>query len=185
MESFLWDDNVFKLKKKTKKKTRGLLFLWCDRVPFVQPLSGLAKIKLLGKCRCVRFDSSLRLGCIVWCTLSLQKLPLCPLDPARTSSFSRVTPLVYSLVQWNWFSMVTGCTWVTCIQWRQRANFTGRLRLKMQKIHRVNLIRLTSEITRNNLTALNLSPSKPVRSLQKKNVGTPLRTTFARGSASR
>ena len=23
--------------------------------------------------------------------------------------------LLYSLVQWNWFSVVTGCTWVTCI----------------------------------------------------------------------
>ena len=32
---------------------------------------------------------------------------------------------VYSLVQWNWFSDVTGCTWVTCIQWRQRTNFTA------------------------------------------------------------
>ena len=32
---------------------------------------------------------------------------------------------MYSLVQWNWFSDVTGCTWVTCIQWRQRTNFTA------------------------------------------------------------
>ena len=31
----------------------------------------------------------------------------------------------YSLVQWNWFSDITGCTWVTCIQWRQRTNFTA------------------------------------------------------------
>ena len=30
---------------------------------------------------------------------------------------------MYSLVQWNWFSDVTGCTWVTCIQWCQRTNF--------------------------------------------------------------
>ena len=28
----------------------------------------------------------------------------------------------YSLVQWNWFSAVTGCTWLTCIQ---RINFTA------------------------------------------------------------
>ena len=31
----------------------------------------------------------------------------------------------YSLVQWNWFSDVTWCTWATCIQWRQRTNFTA------------------------------------------------------------
>ena len=31
----------------------------------------------------------------------------------------------YSLVQWNWFSAVTGCTWVTCIQWCQRTNSTS------------------------------------------------------------
>ena len=28
----------------------------------------------------------------------------------------------YSLVQWNWFSGVNGCTWVTCIQERQQTN---------------------------------------------------------------
>ena len=34
---------------------------------------------------------------------------------------------MYSLVQWNWLSAaaVTGCTWVTCIQWRQRTDFTA------------------------------------------------------------
>ena len=32
---------------------------------------------------------------------------------------------MYSLVQRNWLSDVTGCTWVTCIQWRQRTNFTA------------------------------------------------------------
>ena len=31
----------------------------------------------------------------------------------------------YSLVQWNWFSDVTWCTWVACIQWRLRTNFTA------------------------------------------------------------
>ena len=46
---------------------------------------------------------------------------------------------------------------------------TGRLRLKMQKIHRVNLVRLNLLQSRQNYrTALNLSPSKPARSLQKK-----------------
>ena len=29
------------------------------------------------------------------------------------------------MVQWNWSSAVTGCTWVTCIPWRQRTNFTA------------------------------------------------------------
>ena len=33
--------------------------------------------------------------------------------------------LAYSLVQWNWFSDVTGCTWISCIQWRQRTHFTA------------------------------------------------------------
>ena len=31
----------------------------------------------------------------------------------------------YSLVQWNWSPAVSGCTWVTCIRWRQRANSTA------------------------------------------------------------
>ena len=33
----------------------------------------------------------------------------------------------HCLVQWNWFSDVTGhgCTWVTCIQWYHRNNFTA------------------------------------------------------------
>ena len=32
--------------------------------------------------------------------------------------------LAYSLVQWNWFSDVTGCFWATLIQWGLRTNFT-------------------------------------------------------------
>ena len=32
---------------------------------------------------------------------------------------------MYSLVQWNWFIGVTGCTWVTSVRWRQRTNFTA------------------------------------------------------------
>ena len=38
--------------------------------------------------------------------------------------FLEQSPL-YSLVQWNWFSDVTWCTRDTCIQWRQRTNFTA------------------------------------------------------------
>ena len=41
---------------------------------------------------------------------------------------ARVTSLFKcSLVQWNWFSDVTGCTWLTCIclHWRQSTNFTA------------------------------------------------------------
>ena len=33
--------------------------------------------------------------------------------------------LAYILVQWTWFSGVTGCTWISCIRWRQRTNFTA------------------------------------------------------------
>ena len=32
---------------------------------------------------------------------------------------------IYSLVQWNWFSGMTGCTWISRIQWCQRTNFTA------------------------------------------------------------
>ena len=34
-------------------------------------------------------------------------------------------PSQYSLVQWNWFSVVAGCIWVTCIQRCQRTSFTA------------------------------------------------------------
>ena len=37
-------------------------------------------------------------------------------------AMSRAEPAHYSLVQWNWFSDVTGCTRVTCVQWRPRTN---------------------------------------------------------------
>ena len=30
----------------------------------------------------------------------------------------------YTLVQWDWFSDITGCMWLKCIQWLQRTNFT-------------------------------------------------------------
>ena len=43
----------------------------------------------------------------------------------KTLNCIRGSTAAYSLVQWNWFSDVTGCTWVTCIQWRQRTNFTA------------------------------------------------------------
>ena len=32
---------------------------------------------------------------------------------------------LYSLLQWNWFSDVTGCMLLRCIQWPQRTNFTA------------------------------------------------------------
>ena len=42
---------------------------------------------------------------------------------------------MYSLVQWNWFSDITECTWVTCIHWRQRTNFTAPgCMLKTEKV---------------------------------------------------
>ena len=31
----------------------------------------------------------------------------------------------YSLVQWNWFSDITGCTWISWVRWCQRTNFTA------------------------------------------------------------
>ena len=40
-------------------------------------------------------------------------------------SLWKCTCWTYSLVQWNWFSGITGCTWNSCIQWRQRTNFTA------------------------------------------------------------
>ena len=43
-------------------------------------------------------------------------------------SFFRIVPWSSgkcSLVQWNWFFDVTECTWVSCIQWCQRTNFTA------------------------------------------------------------
>ena len=33
--------------------------------------------------------------------------------------------LLYSLVQWNWLSDITGCMKFRCIQWCQRTNFTA------------------------------------------------------------
>ena len=33
--------------------------------------------------------------------------------------------VVYSLVQWDWFSGITRCTWVTCSQCSQRTSFTA------------------------------------------------------------
>ena len=32
----------------------------------------------------------------------------------------------YSLVQWNWFSGVDGCVWISCTQWYKRTKFTAR-----------------------------------------------------------
>ena len=43
-----------------------------------------------------------------------------------TSVVGPSTGCAHSLVQWNWFSDVTGCTWVTCIKWRQKTDFTAR-----------------------------------------------------------
>ena len=33
--------------------------------------------------------------------------------------------VLYSLVQWNWFSDVTGCMKLRCIHWRQRTDYTA------------------------------------------------------------
>ena len=38
-----------------------------------------------------------------------------------------IVPLLtfYSRVQWNWFSDISGCTWISYIRWCQRTNFTA------------------------------------------------------------
>ena len=41
----------------------------------------------------------------------------------------------YSLVQWIWFSVVTGCTWVTCMQRRQRTNFIAPGSTRQTGVH--------------------------------------------------
>ena len=41
------------------------------------------------------------------------------------NSYQYQSPRMYSLMQWNWFSGVTGCTWISCIQWRQSTNLTA------------------------------------------------------------
>ena len=47
---------------------------------------------------------------------------------SHTWTSSDTSRFMYSLVQWNWFPVVTQCTWVTCTQWRQRT--TGCKALK-------------------------------------------------------
>ena len=49
------------------------------------------------------------------------------------------TKKMYCLVQWNWFSDVTGCTWVTCIKWRQRTDFTAPCCIKMYIVYQQQL----------------------------------------------
>ena len=44
---------------------------------------------------------------------------------SKKGETSKALSCKYRMVQWDWFSEVTGCTWVTCIQWRQRTNFTA------------------------------------------------------------
>ena len=59
------------------------------------------------------------LTCEVWEEKCIRKT-------RKTASFSPTSGQgLYSLVQWNWFSHVTGCTWISYIQWRQIANFTA------------------------------------------------------------
>ena len=66
--------------------------------------------------------------------------------------------------------------------------FSGRLRLKMQKIHRVNLVRLnllkSREIIERHWICPRRKPARSVWCTIQKNMATPSRTTFARGSAS-
>ena len=65
---------------------------------------------------------------ILWWTLLTVLTVLRPMLGDQTKRLGRVEgrtcwkEKVYSLVQWNWFSDVTGCTWISYIQWRQRTN---------------------------------------------------------------
>ena len=61
---------------------------------------------------------------------------------------------------------------------------TGRLRLKMQKIHRVNLVRLNLLKSREIIERHWICPRRNRPGPYKKNMATPSRATFARGSAS-
>ena len=63
--------------------------------------------------------------------------------------------------------------------------YTGRLQLKMQKIDRVNLVRLNFLKPREIIEQHWICPCRNrTRSIQKKNMATPSRTSFARGPAS-
>ena len=56
----------------------------------------------------------------------------------------------YSLVQWNWFSNATGCTRISCIQWRQRTNFTApgcTYDLQMICTHIIDPLRIDVTVT--------------------------------------
>ena len=55
-----------------------------------------------------------------------------------------IVGVLYSPVQWNWFSGVTGCTWISCIPWRQRTNFTtpgSTLHFGMASVSRMQALR--------------------------------------------
>ena len=62
------------------------------------------------------------------CGETLTRFPGC-LNREQTSDvkFSSVLAIVkiYGLVQWNWFSDVTVCVYLRCMQWRQIASFTA------------------------------------------------------------
>ena len=69
------------------------------------------------KCRIIaQSHSTPDMSCNVWTKWMLMSKRSCVV-----LAYSRM----YSLVQWNWFSDVTGCTWISSIQWRQRTNFTA------------------------------------------------------------
>ena len=63
-------------------------------------------------------------------TLTMFSISTVTMDTINAALLSENCPLgvsctEYSLVQWNWFSDVTACTWLTCNKWRQRAIFTA------------------------------------------------------------
>ena len=48
-------------------------------------------------------------------------------EERRVVNAASVHMYMYSLVQWTWFQVsdITWCNWISCIQWRQRTNFTA------------------------------------------------------------
>ena len=77
-------------------------------------MCGLSLDVFLFNLRAVFASKAATLACISSMTDYISDLPhsLLLSTPFPTSD---VIMRVHSLVQWNWFSVVTGCTWVTCI----------------------------------------------------------------------
>ena len=107
-----------------KKKKVGSIRLYPKKILFsvVKVEKGLAG----------RFKKNL--GTVIsWPWLTIQYPP--DVEQQCSTSISDYTFTVYSLVQWNWFSGVTGCMKFRCIQWRQ-----ARETISLQQAVQVSLV---------------------------------------------